>query len=95
MKGKKILGGKVSMFWVEGNVTHSGVRKSTEVDVQGRQTAGLYDAGEGGWDQSVAAVIKPFMFLLRAMENLFKQETYRIRSVLLKHHPGGEWKGPE
>lgn len=93
MKGKKILGGKISMFWVEGNVTHSGVRKGTEVDVQGRQTAGLHDAGEGGWDQSVAAVIKPFMFLLRAMENLFKQETYRIRSVFLKHHPGGGVEG--
>ena len=71
------------------------MRKGTEVGVQGRQTVGPYDAGEGGWDQSVAAVIKSLMFLLRAMENLFKQETYRIRSVFLKHHPVGEWKGPE
>ena len=43
----------------------------------------------------VAAVIEPLMFLLRAMENLFKQENNRIRSVFLKHHPVGQWKGPE
>lgn len=83
------------MFWVEGNVIHSRCEK-------GHRGRG---AGETQWDcttlereagiRAVAAVIKPLVFLLRAMENLFKQETYRIRSVFLKHHPVAEWKGPE
>ena len=61
--------------------------------------------GDRQWDRmmlereagirAVAAVIEPLMFLLRAMENLFKQDNNRIRSVFLKHHPVGQWKGPE
>ena len=55
MVGKKILGGKTSMCkdsgW-KGMWFIPGVEKGMEIRVQGRQTVGPHDAGEGGWDQS-------------------------------------------
>ena len=73
---------------MEGNVIHSWWKRAQ------RERDRMMLEREAGI-RAVAAVVKPLMFLLRAMENLFKQENNRIRSVFLKRHPVGEWKGPE
>ena len=80
---------------MEGNVIHSWWKRARRSECRGdRQWDSMMLEREAGI-RAVAVVIKPLMFLLRAMENLFKQENNRIRSVFLKRHPVGEWKGPE